>query len=573
MDLKRNDEMQWRRGLWLAVLAIMLGGALGILSGSTTALADEEGDKWVGYVESRLEATVEGDWTIGGKTFSVSERTVFDPAAGPLDSGICVQVYYRSYDDGVVAFKIRSIAAVHCEDEVDEPDDDHSKRAYGKLDALPDNDRLGTWQIGGEFYEVSRQTKVEAEHGPFEIGACLKVKYRMSDDERIAKEIETERHYKCGDDEGDDTDPGEGDPGEGDPGEGDPGEGDPEEGDPHHEARLYGVIFSFPEQLVGEWNIGGLKILADESTEFEQEHIPFDEYVVVKVKFYTDDVGIHHALKIESRFSIWGHRPDHDHGDHHEGRGGHAYGLIQDWPSTSTMGPIGSWTIGDNVYIALPETRFVQRRADFGVGVPVRVKYRVDEEGRRIARVIRTTGPSAETDQPTRSTLVSLVEAMPENGFDGAWKVGNVDLMTTDESRFSERHGLLAVGAYVEVEYISEDATEDSSEGAVNYIIKMETRVPPGVGGHWHRGRIRHMGDGHVAAANADGVSADELWTIGEQQIRIVAATDLDETAIELDVNVLVEVDSYTGDDGIEVATRVQSISEGSSVFLPLMMN
>ncbi len=351
----------------------------------------------------------------------------------------------------------------------------------------------------------------------------------------------------------------------------DPGEGDPGEGDSRYEARLYGVILSFPEILEGEWNIGGLKIMADESTEFEQEDLPFDKYVVVKVKFYTDDAGIHHALEIESKFSIWGHGEDHEYGDHHEDRGGHAYGLIQEWPRKSSMGPIGMWTIGDTDYIVLPETRLVQRKAEFGVGVPVRVKYRVDAEDRRIARVIRTTGPAAEIDQPTRSMLVSLVEVMPEKGFDGAWKVGNVDLVTTEDTHFSERHGLLAVGAYVEVEYISEDATGDSSEGTVNYIVKMETRVPPGVGGHKHRGRIAHMGDGHVAAASADGVSADELWTIGEQQIRIVAATDLDETAIELDVNVLVEVDSYTGDDGIEVATRVQSLSESNIIFLPFV--
>ena len=90
----------------------------------------------------------------------------------------------------------------------------------------------------------------------------------------------------------------------------------------------------------------------------------------------------------------------------------------------------------------------------------------------------------------------------------------------------------------------------DGSEGAINYIVKMETRVQPGVGGHKHWGRIARMGDGHVAAASADGVSADELWTIGEQQIRIVAATVIwTKTAIELDINVLVEVDSYTGDD------------------------
>lgn len=569
MALKRIHNMRWYRGLWLAVLAIMLGGAVGLLSGSTTALADDAGNKWIGYVETRLEPMTAGDWTIGGKVFSVSEQTMFDPATGSLDIGACAQVYYRSVEDGLVASKIRSIAADKCEDQADDSGDDHGKpgdddvmRAYGILNTLPDDGQLGTWQIGGEFYEISQQTELDAEHGPFEVGACLQVEYWLSENEQLAKEIETERQYKCGNGEGDDTDPGEGDP----------GEGNPEEGDSRYEARLYGVIFSFPEQLVGDWKIGGLEIVADDSTEFDQERLPFAENVVVKVKFYTDDAGIHHALEIESKFSIWGHEEeDDDHGDHHEDRGGHAYGLIQQWPSKSSMGPIGTWKIGGMDYIVLPETRLVQRKAEFGVGVPVRVKYRVDADDRRIARIIRTTGPAADIDQPTRSTLVSLVESMPETGFDGAWKVGNVDLMTTDESHFSERHGLLAVGAYVEVEYISEDATGDSSEGAINYIVKMETRVPPGVGGHKHRGRIAHMGDGHVAAASADGVSADELWVIGEQQIRIVAATDLDETAIELDVNVLVEVDSYTGDDGIEVATRVQSLSESNIIFLPFV--
>ena len=78
------------------------------------------------------------------------------------------------------------------------------------------------------------------------------------------------------------------------------------------------------------------------------------------------------------------------------------------------------------------------------------------------------------------------------------------------------------------------------------------------------------MGEGDVAAA---GVAVNEIWMIDGEQIRIVAATDLDDTDIELAVDVLVEVDSYTGEDGIEVATRIQGLSENNKIFLPLTMN
>ncbi len=280
--------------------------------------------------------------------------------------------------------------------------------------------------------------------------------------------------------------------------------------------------------------MGGITITADASTEFDQERVPFAQDVMVEVKFYTDEEG--DPPRAGDRVQVRRREPRRTTTIITVMRDakGHAYGLIEAWPDLSSAGPIGHWTIGGVPYLAMPETRFVQRRHEFGVGVEVRVKYRIDADGVRIARVIRTTGRVAEVDQAARSRLVSFVEEMPETGFDGAWKVGNVSLQTTEATHFSEHHGLLAVGAYVEVEYV----TDDSSGEAVNYIVTMETRVPPGVGGHHHRGRIRHMGEGGLAAA---GVAVDEIWTVDGQQIRIVAATDLDDTEIELAVDVLVD--------------------------------
>ncbi len=83
-----------------------------------------------------------------------------------------------------------------------QPGQDDAARVYGVLDSLPEDGRLGVWTIEGEMYEVTQQTELDADHGPFEPGACLKVKYRASETGRIAVEIETERQYRCGEDDG-----------------------------------------------------------------------------------------------------------------------------------------------------------------------------------------------------------------------------------------------------------------------------------------------------------------------------------------------------------------------------------
>ena len=455
MYLDRQQRICNRKAA-IAMLAIMLGVVAGLFSMSTPVWAGDGSSQWKGTVDARPEAVDEGDWTIGGRVFSVGEQTVIDAGAGPLDIGVCAKVQYVTAEDRLMAIQIRSIPANSCEEEGEDSGDDEedgqpghgdAMRVYGILDSMPEDGRLGVWLIEGEAYEVNAQTELEAEHGPFEAGACLKVKYQASETGRIAVEIETERQYRCDkDDEG----------------------GDPDDGESRSEARLFGLIISFPPELEGEWNVGGITIIADASTEFEQERVPFAKDVMVQVKFYTDELGIHHALEIESKFAVGNHGDDDHHGDD-EGRKGHAYGLIEAWPDHNTAGPIGEWVIGGVPYLALPETRFVQRRHEFGVGVEVRVKYRIDADGRRIARVIRTTGRVGEVDRSSRSVLVSFVEEMPETGFDGAWKVGNVPLETTDTTHFDEHHGLLAVGAFVEVEYV----TDDSSGEAVNYIIKM----------------------------------------------------------------------------------------------------
>lgn len=130
-------------------------------------------------------------------------------------------------------------------------------------------------------------------------------------------------------------------------------------------------------------------------------------------------------------------------------------------------------------------------------------------------------------------------------------------LLADNQTLFQETHGLLAVGAYVEVEYLPR------SDGA--YLVKIETQVPPGAGNNNHSGVIE---SNMVNAANQQQSAA--TWTVAGQTFLVTPATDLHSINGQLAVGNTAIVNSYIDATGQQVATQIRGIAFTTTLFLPM---
>ncbi len=316
---------------------------------------------------------------------------------------------------------------------------------------------------------------------------------------------------------------------------------------------MYGAIQSFPEGLVGTWNIGGMTFTVDGGTEFDQEHVSFGIGVTVKVHFITRDDGTHYAREIETKFQT---DSDDDDGDgEFEGAEGHSYGVITALPDSL----IGEWTVGGIKYTATAQTRFEEEDGGFATGAQAKVEY-VTRNGERVARKIEMTSANGEVSDDEHARLFGYVRKMPANGFVGAWTIDDTAFSADAASRYQEDHGLLGLGAFVSVEYTLQDGKL--------LIHELETHVPPGAGSDDAVGRIEGNGDGSVVAAMQSGA-----WRIGGVAYQVSPVTNLDDAAAPLTVGALVTVNSYDDVNGNRVATQIRSIRVGDQrIFLPVVI-
>lgn len=499
-----------------------------------------------GIVHSTPDGEWQGIWIIGDEEYRVNESTRIHQKEGPLVMGACVEIKFETNSDPYLLSKIETEEADECEkenddEEIDEKNDGEEEedkgtatfpkaRIYGRIAELPEADDLtGIWRIENMIYNVTAETKLDRDHGDFETGACVEVQYNVAQDGmRTALKIETEHEFKCTKNENE---------------------------RPH--GQLFGVIHSLPDDWIGEWNIGDKTFLADEETQFkEKRHLSFAKGVVVKVKFTEQIDGTLRAQKIQAKFRLpWydsADEPDEsDENTTEEGLHGHLFGEIERYPSDL----IGEWVASGISFTTTSETSYIQRFAAFDVGVPVRVDYTVDANGDRVAgqvKVRRSRGNSSHK-------FCGFVRLRPAGGFLGRWDIGSFAGVANVNTEYDESLGLIGQHAYVEVDY-----TVDQS-GRVTYL-KIKSHVPPG-GGENDASGIIHRFENSVQAAT---VSSEEKWVIGGITYTVTSATELEEADGQLEVGTLVAVNSYTAEDGTEVATRIRAITTEPAIFLPL---
>lgn len=218
----------------------------------------------------------------------------------------------------------------------------------------------------------------------------------------------------------------------------------------------------------------------------------------------------------------------------------------------------GGWRIGGIDYIATQATRFQQKHGNFQVGNPVKVQYYLDANGSRVMKKLETK--PANTVAYPRYKLYGVVEQMPSNSFNGNWVIGGMVFTADTQTRFMEQRGLLAIGAYVEVEYVQNNG--------INWATQIETHVPPRAGANTYLGRIERMDSDSVTAAEAT-VSAT-TWRIGGREYQVTLATDVNDYQIDLGLGTMVLVNSYTDASGIEVVTCMEGVELNHTTFLPM---
>ena len=224
---------------------------------------DESDGDITGPIESLPDGTFIGNWVVGGQAVIVLSTTRLDQKHGGFVVGAIVEVEGTPTPDGFVASKIKTKKS----EGAPEPEDDQLK-IEGLIEALPADGLIGLWTVGGIQVEVTEDTKLEDEDGPFVVGAAVEVKgFPLEGGGVQATKIETES-----------------------------GNGG------HAPAYMFfGVVEAMPPSgLVGVWTIDGKTVNVTESTELEQEDGPFAVGAYVKVKGWLQEDGAIEAREIET---------------------------------------------------------------------------------------------------------------------------------------------------------------------------------------------------------------------------------------------------------------------------------
>ena len=126
------------------------------------------------------------------------------------------------------------------------------------------------------------------------------------------------------------------------------------------------------------------------------------------------------------------------------------YGIIDSMP---TAGFNGAWVVGGREVEVTDRTRIKEKHGRAETG-----RY-VEVEGFRNGNVLVAYEVEVERNRENRSgrrgeesKMYGTVEAMPQGGLDGTWRINGRDITVDRNTRVKEEHSRIAVGTYVKVE-------------------------------------------------------------------------------------------------------------------------
>lgn len=137
------------------------------------------------------EATLIGDWVVGGRTVLVLDTTELDTEEGPFALGGCVEVEGEVSPDGTLT--AREIETEEQDDCTDDDADDSYLEFTGVAESGPSSGVEGGWVVSGRAVVVTADTQIDEDDGAFALGSCVEVKGDFgSDGLFLAAEIDVE---------------------------------------------------------------------------------------------------------------------------------------------------------------------------------------------------------------------------------------------------------------------------------------------------------------------------------------------------------------------------------------------
>jgi hypothetical protein len=307
-----------------------------------------------------------------------------------------------------------------------DPTDHHpppGESAFGLVESFPEG-LFGSWTISGVVYTATQSTYFGMFGGPFYVGACVYVRYNPAD--YTAYKIGTIDSEKCGNDA---------------------------------ELRFIGIIEQVPQGFTetlhhdppgisGTWMISGTEFVSTFDTELKTKNGPLVVGACASVEYRVVN-GVNVADEIRSEW-IYRCYPYVSFNQ--------AYGYVDTFPEDL----VGAWVISDTAGISLtfmttPASRVSEHHYPLETGACVRVKYYTDQ-GVNIAAYVKTTNPrhceGFLFDWQPPSKIYAVVDSRPPTGtYTGTWMLAGVNFTATEQTRFEEDEGPLAVGSCAEGKY------------------------------------------------------------------------------------------------------------------------
>lgn len=225
---------------------------------------------------SAFPASRTGVWTIGGVNYTATGATEFKQENGTFAVNGCVKVKYYISAGQNQAIEIETENASDCTASGSGSIGDDSSSGQAKvqapIDSLPASPFVGNWVLGGVSYQANSGTRFEQQKGNFAAGVCVEARYTVSSGVNLLSEVESTEAYKCQGAIGANLLP---------------------------VFHSYGVVQTFPQNLVGSWRVSNITYTANSSTTFEQPHGQFAVGAFVEVKYQVIS-GTLIAVKIET---------------------------------------------------------------------------------------------------------------------------------------------------------------------------------------------------------------------------------------------------------------------------------
>lgn len=388
-----------------------------------SALATDSDFEFIGTIQTLPDtAGFTGDWTVDGRTIHVTVSTNLKQSDGQIAVGARVKVEGSRQNDG-------SINASEIEVKSGSGSGSETK-FYGTIEDLPKTaGRLGDWTVSGRTVHVSATTYIKQEEGPVAVGARVEVEGIQIEDGSIdAHKIETE-----------------------------------DESGNSGSFEFKATIESLPSTIgrIGEWSIGGRKVIVTAATRFKTEKGPIAVGALVEVKGSLQTDGSVTANEIETKTGSSGN-----------GRSfSEFYGTIESLPGTT--GQIGIWMVSGRTVNVTTATFIEHPERGITAGARVEVKGSVQADGSiNAARIEIKSGAGSNNS----GALYGKIETLPAaTNLIGDWIIAGRRVQVTAATIIERKYGTIAIGAFVEV-YGSTQA--DNSINAT----KIEVKQGPGGG-------------------------------------------------------------------------------------------